>query len=163
MCVARSRMFTRPWCCPAAGRGRIEAAAVVLDGQAQPRAVLEHEADPGLRRAGVAGDVAQRLAGDLQELRATAVAERGSSFDALVEIDLDVDHGVQPQLVGQRREAADEVRPFEQVRSETEDEVADVADRSLDRVDRPVDPRPGLRRVLASISVSTSSSDRLTA
>ena len=51
---------------PAAGRAWIETAAVVLHDQTQPRAVLEHERDPGLRRPGMAGGVAQRLAGDLQ-------------------------------------------------------------------------------------------------
>ena len=82
------------------------------------------------------------------QLRATAVADGGSSFDALVEIDVDLDQGVQPKLLGQCRESADEVGPFEEVRPETEHEVADVADRSLDGVDRPVDAGHGLGRVL---------------
>ena len=96
----------------------------------------------------MAGGIAQCLAGDLQQLRPTAVAQRGGSFDALVEIDLDVD------MVFSRSSSASAARP--PTRSDRsrrcgrrpEDEVADVADRCLDGVDRPVDPGPGLGRVL---------------
>ena len=120
------------------------------------------EPDPGLRRPGVAGDVAQGLARDLQQLRPAAVAERCGSFDALVEVDLEVDHGVQPQLLGQRREAADQVGRSRRCGRRPRMKLRMSRDRGLERVDRPVDPGLGLGRVLVVINSGTSSSDRLT-
>ena len=63
-------------------------------------------------------------------------------------VEVDVDHAVDAELVGQRRQAADQPGLLEQLGPQAEDEVADVADRLVERVDRPLDPRPGHLRLV---------------
>ena len=90
----------------------------------------------------MAGDVAEGFAGDRQELadeigRQVRIARvRG--------VEVDVDHAVDAELVGQGGQAADQPGLLEQLRPEAEDEVADVADRLVERVDGPLDSRAGL-------------------
>ena len=98
-----------------------------------------------LRRPGMAGGIAQRLARDLQRLRATAVAERGRSFDALVEIDLDLDQGVQPQLITR---AADAGRTVRGGAAGDRGRSCGCRGSKPGRRRSPGRPRPGLGRVL---------------
>src|SRR3989304_3474842 len=80
-----------------------EADAVVRDDEADPLRDPVRM-DRGARGAGVAGDVAQRLARDAQQLERLGL--RQLQFVDPGGLELDVHHRVEAELVGQRRPAA---------------------------------------------------------
>ena len=65
----------------------------------------------------------------------------------VVGLELRVDQRVEPELVDERREAGDEAALLHQLGPEPEDEVADVADRDVEGVDRAIDAGRRLRRL----------------
>ncbi len=138
--VARAARGVRPKPRPLSAISRTSSSAL---GSARP---LDPQDDPGPGRAGVAGDVAQRLAGDLEELDGGLVAEVRERV--LGTLQLDVDHRVEPELVGQTGQAAEQADLVEPLGSQPEDEVADLADRQVQPLDRPLDPGPRLVRVV---------------
>ena len=160
---ARSRRFASPkWPLPQRVLG-IEPDAVVVDAQQRRRPRRRHGATIACAGAAVAGDVAQRLARDLTSSWAASGVDAASSSTAPDEVERQVDAGPAEQLVGHRLDARRPRSASPALRAEPDDEVADVADRRVQAVDRPVDarrpPPPGRR----SMRSATSSSDRLTA
>ena len=101
----------------------------------------------GARRAGMADDVAERLADDPEQLAGHLGATVPGRRPAAPARNRSSRCGGTPRPARPGRRSA---RRLEQeLRPEAEDEVADVLDREVDRVDRPVDagasPRPGPR------------------
>ena len=133
-----------------------------LDRRASHRPPRRPQRDRRASRLRVPRDVAERFAGDAGRAR-TAGCSRRHPRRRRHRVGVDLDHRAQPDLLGERlRWPADEVPLVEQLRPQTHDEVADVADRRLERVDRPIDAGRASSRS-SSISSGTSSSDRPTA
>ena len=99
------------------------------------------------RRLRMAGDVAERLSRHLDQLAGRPLGERVEPL--ALDLQLEVDHRVETELLGEGGEARAKPGPLEELGAEPEDEVADVADRQVQRLDRPLDPRARLGRVVA--------------
>ena len=88
-------------------RRRIEPAPVVADLEQQVR-VGRREPDGCLGRAGMAGHVGKRLAGDLEELGADV---RGRLVETLGQVQAHLHEAVLVELLGQRDQEPDEIGP----------------------------------------------------
>src|SRR6478609_1228764 len=118
-------------------RGRVEAPPVVLDREDQPPILVEQD-EPGPRRAGVAGDVRERLTRDEQDVRLAVGRQGPKQRRAAVEVDLEVDDGVHPELFDEPCERLDRVLLPAHRWSQPQDVGADVSDHEVQRVDRAV-------------------------
>ena len=117
-CASRGRA-----CCARPGAGRAadrgvpgsKPAPVVLDRSTSDVAVVDAEPSTvACGRAGVAGDVAQRLAGDLNSTCRPAVGrQRRSQASRRARARRRGRRVFMPQLIGQRRERLDQVRRAE--------------------------------------------------
>ena len=83
------------------------------------------------------GNVAEGFAHDREKLAGRIRAGFGHGTG---DLQLEVDHRIVPKLVGQGGQPADQRGAFQELRAQAEDEVADVLDRQVDRVDGPLDP-----------------------
>ncbi len=97
----------------------------------------------------MARDVAERLARHRQQLGHDLDRQVLDRVRVVGRGDRDVDGAVSAKLGRQVSEAIGQAAGLEQRRAQAEDEVADVADDRVQRVDRLVDAAGGLRRVLA--------------
>ena len=160
-------MLTIPWWCPkpsgpssASGSkprplSSIEQDEVVAFGAQRER---------GLGRAGVAGDVGQGLAGDEQDVRPAVRRHRAEQAGAALEVDVEVDHRVDAQLLGEPRERLDRVLLPGAARAAAARMYERMSrDHEVERVDGVVHALDGLGRPASSSTRSrTSSSDRPT-
>ena len=142
---ARSRMLARPWWPNRTTRSRVDPDPVVLDGQRPAGWTVRDQLDgcsAGLR---MAYDVAERFARDREKLAGDLV---GRLHELIGDAKLEIDDRVVPVFFDERRQPADQRPPRQQLGSQTEDEVADVLDGEVDRVDRPLEAIGGLLRVV---------------
>ena len=141
-------MLARPWCpsAPTAAGSNPRPLSSIRESQVPVR--LADDRDHRARRPGVARDVAERLVHDAEQVGGR-VRRRGSPSSSSG-IQLDVDHRVVAELVddrGERRPSS--VSAAQELRPQAEDEVADVADRQVEAVDRALDAPLDLVRVVA--------------
>ena len=120
----------------------VETASVVDDRQAQDVAMVL-DADAHLRGLGVAGHVAHGLPRQLDELDGLVRIERYVGIAG----EFHRDERAALELIGKRGQAGQEVDRCPGVRVEPEDEVADLLDRAVDRLDGVVDALRRRRRV----------------
>ena len=90
-------------------------------------------------------DVAERLADDRQELAGHLGRRLG---DGIGDPQLELDDRVVAVLLDERGQAADERGALEELGSQAEDEVADVLDREMDRIDGALDARGRLAAIV---------------
>ena len=134
--AALAAMFSSPRCpAPPVAAG---SKPRPLSATSSARAVFfrtEPDADAGRTRA--PGRARQRLSHDVEQPSAGVGQQLGGPIG---DGEVHLYHRVEPELFDERRHATHEVGPLEELRAESEDEVPDVADRNIERVDRPIDP-----------------------
>ena len=148
MATARSRMLPMPWCRPSrvrpGERGGVEAPPVVLDASTSSSPSASSRTSPvrvaPAWRATL--DSASRAMNRMSDRRSGGIDR--SSVCAAVEVDLEVDDRVHPELLGEPRERLDRVLLAAHRRPQPEDVRADVGDHEVERVDRAVHARDGL-------------------
>ncbi len=96
----------------------------------------------------MARDVAEALARDGEELGDVLHRKVGEERRLVRDRHVDLHAAVASELGGEVLEAVRQVAGFQEHRSQAEDEVADVADHRMERVDRCVHPAGGLLGVL---------------
>ena len=139
--AARVRMLARPWW-PRAEIGiGSEASAVIGDFQAYGPISAGHR-NGGVSSVGMARDVGQRLTGDRQQ-----VGNHGErQVRRLIAPDVDLRCRITPQLIRKHVEAVHEAARVQQQGLQAEDEVPDVPDHVMQRVDGRVDAGCGFGR-----------------
>ena len=140
---ALARRLASPRCSATQRGAGIEAATVVAD--------LEHgvltiaaEADDDRRCVRVAYRVADRFSRGLEQLHGRS----GPHVESVVELDVDVADATTAGIGGHSRQPLHEVAGLERLGAKPRDEVPDVPDRDVERVDRPLDPRLRLVAIL---------------
>ena len=142
--AARSCRLARPRCAAEIGRGLVSNPTPSSSTLKDDRVAVDPHHDPRSLRARVARGVAERFAGHLQQLDPMGRREARRELRVDRQVELDIGCAGRAELVGKRRHAGQQVGAVEQLRAQAEDEVADLADRQVERIDRPIDARAGL-------------------